>query len=65
MAMLRYNLFAVDVLDQQHVWMVGFNYKPNPFLAVKFNVRFRENLSPLPFSPSSETLYEVGLGIEF
>ena len=47
------------------IWMVGFNYKPNHNIALKFDVRFRDNLNPPPGVPSSETLYELGIGIEF
>jgi len=47
------------------IWMVGFNYKPNHNIALKFDVRFRDNLNALAGIPESETLYEVGIGIEF
>jgi len=45
--------------------MVGFNYKPNHHIALKFDVRFRDNLDPQVDVPESETLYELGIGIEF
>jgi hypothetical protein len=45
--------------------MVGFNYKPNHNFALKFDVRFRDNLDPQEGVPESETLYELGVGIEF
>lgn len=48
-----------------NIWMVGFNYKPNHFFALKFDVRFRDNLNPQDDVPESETLYELGIGIEF
>ena len=47
------------------IWMVGFNYKPNHHFALKFDVRFRDNLSPAQGVPDQETLYELGIGIEF
>ena len=53
------------VRNNLNIWMVGFNYKPNHFFAFKFDVRFRDNLNPQDDVPASETLYEVGLGIEF
>ena len=48
-----------------NIWMVGFNYKPNHNIALKFDVRFRDNLNAVPEVPDSETLYELGIGIEF
>ena len=53
------------VRNNLNIWMVGFNYKPNHNIALKFDVRFRENLDPQPGVPESETLYELGIGIEF
>ena len=47
------------------IWMVGMNYKPNHNVALKFNVRFRKNLTPTEDAPDKETLYEFGIGIEF
>lgn len=53
------------VRNNLNIWMVGFNYKPNHNIALKFDVRFRDNLDPQPDVPESETLYELGIGIEF
>ncbi len=53
------------VRNNLNIWMVGFNYKPNHNLALKFDVRFSDNLDPKPDVPESETLYELGVGIEF
>lgn len=53
------------VRNNLNIWMVGFNYKPNHFFALKFDVRFRDNLDPQVDVPDSETLYELGIGIEF
>lgn len=53
------------VRNNLSIWMVGFNYKPNHNIALKFDVRFRDNLDPKPEVPESETLYELGIGIEF
>lgn len=53
------------VRNNLNIWMVGFNYKPNHNIALKFDVRFRDNLDPKPDVPESETLYELGIGIEF
>lgn len=53
------------VRSNLNIWMVGINYKPNHFFALKFDVRFRDNLDPQPDVPESETLYELGIGIEF
>ncbi len=53
------------VRNNLNIWMVGFNYKPNHNFVVKFDVRFRDNLDPLEGVPESETLYELGVGIEF
>ena len=53
------------IRNNLNIWMVGFNYKPNHFFAFKFDVRFRDNLDPQEDVPASETLYELGLGIEF
>ena len=48
-----------------NIWMVGLNFKPNHYFAAKFNVRFRDNLNPVDDAPEKETLYELGIGIEF
>ena len=53
------------VRNNLNIWMVGFNYKPNHNIALKFDVRFRDNLDPQVDVPESETLYELGIGIEF
>jgi len=53
------------VRNNLNIWMVGFNYKPNHHIALKFDVRFRDNLDPQEDVPDSETLYELGIGIEF
>ena len=53
------------VRNNLNIWMVGFNYKPNHHIALKFDVRFRDNLDPKEDVPDSETLYELGIGIEF
>jgi hypothetical protein len=53
------------VRNNLNIWMVGLNYKPNHNFVVKFDVRFRDNLDPLEGVPESETLYELGVGIEF
>jgi len=53
------------VRNNLNIWMVGFNYKPNHYIALKFDVRFRDNLDPQEEVPDSETLYELGIGIEF
>jgi len=53
------------VRNNLNIWMVGFNYKPNHNIALKFDVRFRDNLDPQDDVPDSETLYELGIGIEF
>lgn len=53
------------VRNNLSIWMVGVNYKPNHNFVVKFDVRFRDNLDPLQGVPASETLYELGVGIEF
>jgi hypothetical protein len=53
------------VRNNLNIWMVGFNYKPNHYIALKFDVRFRDNLDPQDEVPDSETLYELGIGIEF
>lgn len=53
------------VRNNLNIWMVGFNYKPNHHFVVKFDVRFRDNLDPQEDVPASETLYELGIGIEF
>jgi len=53
------------VRNNLNIWMAGFNYKPNHYLALKFDVRFRDNLDPKDDVPDSETLYELGIGIEF
>jgi hypothetical protein len=53
------------VRNNLNIWMVGFNYKPNHHIALKFDVRFRDNLDPQVDVPESETLYELGIGIEF
>lgn len=53
------------VRNNLNIWMVGFNYKPNHNFVLKFDVRFRDNLDPQPGVPESETLYELGVGIEF
>ena len=53
------------VRNNLNIWMVGFNYKPNHFIALKFDVRFRDNLDAQVDVPESETLYELGIGIEF
>jgi len=53
------------VRSNLNIWMVGANYKPNHFFALKFDVRFRDNLDPQGDVPESETLYELGIGIEF
>ena len=47
------------------IWILGCNYQPNHNLVVKFDVRFRDNLSASPDQPAEETLYEFGIGIEF
>ncbi|WNJ18777.1 hypothetical protein [Pontibacter sp. G13] len=47
------------------VWLVGFNYRPNDFTAVKVDVQFRRNLTDQPVEVANETLFELGLGIEF
>ena len=56
---------ASFVRNNLNIWMVGVNYKPNHNFVVKFDVRFRDNLDPLEGVPESETLYELGVGIEF
>ena len=53
------------VRNNLRIWMVGANYKPNHNIVLKFDVRFRDNLNPQPGVPASETLYELGIGIEF
>lgn len=53
------------VRNNLNIWMVGFNYKPNHHIALKFDVRFRDNLDPKEGVPDAETLYELGIGIEF
>lgn len=53
------------VRNNLNIWMVGMNYKPNHHIALKFDVRFRDNLDPQEDVPESETLYELGIGIEF
>lgn len=53
------------VRNNLNIWMVGVNYKPNHHIALKFDVRFRDNLDPQEDVPESETLYELGIGIEF
>ena len=53
------------IRNNLNIWMVGFNYKPNHHFALKFDVRFRDNLDPQNDVPESETLYELGIGIEF
>lgn len=53
------------VRNNLNIWMVGFNYKPNHHFVLKFDVRFRDNLDPQDDVPESETLYELGIGIEF
>lgn len=53
------------VRNNLNIWMLGLNYKPNHNFVVKFDVRFRDNLDPQPGVPESETLYELGIGIEF
>ncbi len=47
------------------VWMVGFNFKPNHNVVIKFDVQFKNKLTPVEDIPNSEVLYELGLGIEF
>ena len=53
------------IRNNLRIWMVGFNYKPNHNFVLKFDVRFRDNLDPQPGVPQTETLYELGIGIEF
>lgn len=48
-----------------YVMMAGINYLPNHNLAIKFDVRYKENFSRVQNAPASEILYEFGLGIEF